>query len=56
MFSMCCFLCSGPKAKARGSSKAKPAPRPAGALPLSDVALAGKTIPEKCSLVRWGLI
>ena len=56
MFSKFCFVsCLGPKAKNR-AAKAKPAPRPAGALPLSDVALAGKTIPEKCSLVRWGPI
>ena len=51
----CLLSCLGPKAKSR-VAKTKPAPRPAGALPLSDAALAGKTIPEKCSLVRWALI
>lgn len=35
------------KAKAKGQAKAK-------AAPLSDVGLAGKTIPEKVAMARWG--
>lgn len=54
VFSMEFIFCSGSKTKAKAKATAKASGQPKAA-PLSDVALAGKTVPEKVALVRLNL-